>query len=79
MTVVLGSRYRDRHTGYEGVATARTEYENGCVQICLERLDDKGEVASTWFDEQRIVDPNGQPVEPTAIAGGGIRQRRPRR
>lgn len=32
----LGDRVKDRVTGYEGIATARIEYLNKCVQYCVE-------------------------------------------
>lgn len=34
-TVTLGKRYRDKITEFEGVATARYEYLNGCYRIQL--------------------------------------------
>lgn len=31
----LGEKLRDRVTGFEGIATCRTEYLNGCIQYSL--------------------------------------------
>jgi|AntAceMinimDraft_18_1070375.scaffolds.fasta_scaffold228226_2 hypothetical protein len=31
--VRLGDKVRDRVTGYSGIATSRTEFLNGCIQI----------------------------------------------
>ena len=43
-TVQLGDLVRDWVTGYEGTATARVEYINGCIQYCIEPNDlQKGE------------------------------------
>lgn len=35
MKIKLGNKVRDKVTGYEGIATAKVEYLNGCVHICV--------------------------------------------
>lgn len=70
MTTQLGKRYRDTISGTEGIATARTTYLYGCVRVCLENLDEKGQPQDVWFDEQRLVDQNGDNVATDAKAGG---------
>lgn len=35
MEIKLGNKVRDLITGYEGVATAKVEYINGCIQYCV--------------------------------------------
>jgi hypothetical protein len=57
--IKLGSKVRDSISGYEGIATARTNWLNGCVGICIEgplAKDDKGVVRrdDLWVDEQRV-------------------------
>lgn len=57
--VKLGSRVRDVMNGYEGIATARTVFLNGCISVCIEgpmAKDDKGVALrdEVWFDEQRV-------------------------
>lgn len=47
-------RYRDRITGFEGVAVARTEYMGGRVTVCLERGDATKKSESIWFDQIRL-------------------------
>jgi hypothetical protein len=56
--IVLGEKVKDSLTGFEGVATARTEYLYGCVRICVEslELDKDGDPKEVWFDEQRLVE-----------------------
>lgn len=57
MAITLGSRVRDSLTGFEGIATSRTDYLYGCTHIGVtpEKLDKDGKVqASEFFDEQRI-------------------------
>lgn len=51
----MGDKMRDMISGYEGIATGRTAYMNGCVKWLLEReLDKDGKEQSCWFDEQRL-------------------------
>ncbi|KKM02138.1 hypothetical protein LCGC14_1787370 [marine sediment metagenome] len=57
--IILGELYKDNITGYEGIATAKTEYLNGCVSILLQpqSLDKEGKIAEgDWFDVQRLID-----------------------
>lgn len=53
MDVKLGSRYRDKTHGLEGVATALAQYMTGCNQVRLEFVKD-GEIKSYWFDEPNV-------------------------
>lgn len=68
--IYFGRTYRDTVTGIEGVATAITEWMNGCRRVCLERADKDGKLEELWFDEQRLEDPTGAAVASTAMAGG---------
>ncbi|HAM56249.1 MAG TPA: hypothetical protein DCQ64_12950 [Candidatus Rokubacteria bacterium] len=54
--IQLGDRVRDNITGFEGVATGRTEYLYGCVRICIEpsALQEGKPIEAIWFDEQRL-------------------------
>jgi hypothetical protein len=64
--IKLGKRYRDDVTGFEGVATSRTEYIYGCRRIGLEFLHD-GEVKTHSFDEPGLTEIGDKPVvSPTA-------------
>jgi hypothetical protein len=57
MKIKLGNRVRDVYTGFEGIATGRTEWLYGCARITIEptELDKDGKLLdSQWFDEQRI-------------------------
>ena len=55
----LGDRVRDWVTGYVGVASARVEYLNGCVQFCVEpeygTQGFSGYENSPYIDIQRLV------------------------
>jgi hypothetical protein len=62
--VALGRKVKDKVTGFAGIATARTEYMNGCVRVLVEAKCNKdGKSPSEWFDEQRLG-------ESSARAGG---------
>lgn len=56
MEVKLGSNVKDNITGFEGVATGKCEYLNGCVQyeITASKLED-GKPVEKWFDEGRVI------------------------
>jgi len=53
--VAFGDRYRDPITGYEGIATARTEYAHDQPSVRLTRASQKdGAPEDYWFSEARI-------------------------
>lgn len=57
MSIKLGQKVKDIVTGFEGIATARVEYLNGCVQYCvkLQALSKDGAVQDgTYFDEGQL-------------------------
>ena len=68
--VKLGERYKDTLTGFEGIATARTEYLYHCVRVGLEGSDKDKQPVEFWFDEQRLVDAKNKPVATLAKTGG---------
>lgn len=47
--ISLGQLYRDRVTGFEGVATARCEFQHGDDQVQLEN-----EQAHRWIEVSRV-------------------------
>ena len=43
--IKLGDKVRDIHTGFEGVAVAKTEFINGCIQYnILPKCKEKGKM-----------------------------------
>jgi hypothetical protein len=64
MKTKLGNTYRDRITGFSGVATGWTTYISGCSQVLLAPpVDKEGKlVEAQWFDEQRLVDLRAEPI-----------------
>lgn len=70
MKIKLGEKYKDSITGFEGVATAMTEFQYGCIRYCLESKELKdGKPVECWFDEQRLVVPKN--VRGTSGGPGG--------
>lgn len=55
--IKLGERYKDKITGFEGIATARSEFLNGCKRTLLEAtISKEGKLTEEWFDDQRLTD-----------------------
>jgi hypothetical protein len=80
--VTLGSKVRDTITGFEGIATGRGVYLNGCVSVCITRseLTKDGEPKVEWFDEQRVevVESGAFRAQPSAATAGGPQDVPPR-
>ena len=71
MKIELGQTYRDKVSGWQGVATARYEYLNGCVRYQIDGQDQDGLPKGFVFDEVQLVEPiMGQPLEKTGKTGG---------
>lgn len=52
----LGQKLRDRVTGFEGIATSRLEYLNGCIQYGIkpQAAADGKMPDSCWIDEEQL-------------------------
>lgn len=55
--VKLGDLVRDVVTGYEGIATARCTFLQGCDRICIQPEKDKDgkHIDGRYFDEPDVV------------------------
>lgn len=62
MTVILGNKYRDTISEWEGVATGRFDYLNGCQRVMLAGSKD-GKPEEFVFDVQQLVDLDGNPAD----------------
>ncbi len=67
--IVLGERYRDTLTGFEGPATAVTFYLHACERVSLEYIKD-GEVKYEVFDTPRLVHASTEVQMTTSKTGG---------
>lgn len=72
MEIKLGNAVRDTVTGFIGIATARVEYINGCVQYAVTpKVSADGKLPdSVYFDFQRLLVVNAG-VAPKRRATGG--------
>ena len=54
--IVLGDKVEDRVTGLQGIAVARVEYLNGCVQFCVQprTAKDAMVIDSLYIDEGQL-------------------------
>lgn len=57
MNDILGRTYRDKVTGFTGVAVGHVEYLTGCNQTLLQPkgADSTKRPNAEWFDDQRLV------------------------
>jgi hypothetical protein len=84
--IELGDEVKDIVSGFTGIATARTEFLNGCVRISIDPPVDKDgkPVDGKWFDVEQVevmqrakVQP--RPATPKATTTGGDRPDHPPR
>ncbi|MCV7255272.1 hypothetical protein H7J86_24215 [Mycobacterium hackensackense] len=74
--IVLGEKYRDTATGFEGTATAVYFYEHACERVNLKGLNTQGEVLDYVFDAPELVHAVTA-ARPTVTKAGGPRGRTP--
>jgi len=63
MTITLGKKYKDRVTGFMGLATARHEYLNGCVRVTIQ---------ATTLKEGKPLEPEAFDIEQLDFVDDGI-------
>jgi hypothetical protein len=70
--ITLGSRVRDKITGFEGIVMGRTEYYNGCIQYGVQPLDlkDGRPQKYEWIDEAQLVVVDAAPDYEASLVGG---------
>lgn len=76
-SIKLGSKVRDKVTGFTGIATARVEYLHGCVQIEIMPPVDKDNKKpdSIYIDEPRLeaIEEKAVNIKSTATGGPDMR------
>lgn len=69
--IVLGERYRDEQTGYEGVATAICFFQHACERVTIETYDPvRKSVIEQAFDAPRLTSLKTAQVATSAKTGG---------
>ena len=77
--MMLGKRYRDTISGFEGIATGVFDYLYGCRRVNLEGSVD-GKPVGHIFDAPQLEEVEGQTIAPSpAASSGGSRQGPPPR
>lgn len=81
MQVEIGSRVKDKITGFAGVVTGRCQYISGCNQaLVAPPLGPDGAFrGSEWFDEQRLEQSGEAPVTLDNGANPGFDRPAPKR
>jgi hypothetical protein len=72
MEIKLGSKVKDKVTGFKGTVTARIEYLNGCIQYCVmpKVAKDNKAVEGQYIDvEQLEIEGTGLKIK--SKPGGG--------
>lgn len=79
----LGSLLRDKVSEFEGIATSRIEYLNGCIQYCLDgKIDKDGKrPKGEWIDEGQLTElVSAEQMKVDVVksgTGGGVREHPP--
>ena len=70
--IILGNKVRDKITGFEGIASAKIEYINGCIQFCVKpKIKEEGIMLDGEYidiDQLEVID-NGVIVESKPTGG----------
>ena len=56
MKIKLGQKYRDKVSGFEGIAVGKSDWMTGCTTVGLQPgMDKDGKLPDlTWLDENRL-------------------------
>jgi len=79
--IELGQKVKDKVTGFTGMATAKIEYMNGCIQFLVmprQKKDDKKYPKGSYIDVEQLDAIGGKLLElnrreKESLPSGGIR------
>ncbi len=72
MNITLGNKVRDKSTDFEGIATSRLEYINGCVQYCVQPpVDKEGKRQDGIYLDSQYLEVIGNGIAVEAKKTGG--------
>lgn len=61
--IALGSKAKDKITGFSGIVTGHARYITGCDQYLLNaKATSDGQVHSLWVDENRLEVAKDKPI-----------------
>lgn len=73
MGIELGQQVKDRVTGFVGIATARIEYLNGCVQFCVKpKMTEPGKMPDGEYIDDGQLEIVGDSVSVEEEPDGGL-------
>ena len=76
---MLGKHMKCKVTGYEGIATSRVEYLNGCVQYCIKpKMLTDGKMPEGEYIDIQQLDVIGEGISLGADPTGGDMSDTPR-
>lgn len=78
MEIKLGQKVRCIVSGYEGIATARVEYLNGCIQYCVAGRSVDNKPGETVYIDHAQLELAGEGVNVDAKDTGGPNQYQPK-
>lgn len=69
--IILGEKYIDKQTGYEGIATSVTFFQHACERVCIESFDtERKQVIESVFDAPRLTHVESGKVAQVTKTGG---------
>jgi hypothetical protein len=78
--VTLGATYRDRISGFTGVATSKTLWLNACLRVGLQgKVNKDGESKSFSYDVEDLEYVNNGVLDGSVVALGSVTPTRQRR
>lgn len=79
--ISLGRKYKDKITGFKGVATGHVEYISGCNQTLLvPKASKEGSLREAeWFDDQRLEATGSEVIRLDNAATPGCDKAAPKR
>jgi len=75
--IVLGETYRDKVSGWTGIAVAKLIYLNGCVRFQLGGKDKDGMPKDYIFDQEQLEPAKGPSIPQEKEPHGGDRSSEP--
>lgn len=79
--ITLGDEVKDKVTGFEGIAIARTEFLNGCARVGVQsqKLKDGVPTEMQTFDEPQLILVQAAKIQlgPRDTGGPGFTLKRP--
>ena len=76
----LGQKIRCKVTGFEGIATAKCEYLNGCIQFAVKpKMTEDGKMPDAiYIDVEQLEVVNEKPIKTKRTNTGGDKMDTPR-